>query len=85
MYCNLCGIYTNKLFKSHSLNKLRVRTGREYFTCFKCHMDYHKRRKDFQYWGKKGGTKTKSKGKTYYSIINKLGGKNEFNKNMDGS
>jgi len=48
-------------------------------------MDYHKRRKDFQYWGKKGGTKTKSKGKTYYSIINKLGGKNEFNKNMDGS
>lgn len=52
-FCNVCGKPTYDLVKSHALNSHRQRTGRILMTCPECHTDYHVRRGDFIYWGKK--------------------------------
>ena len=60
---------------------MRKRTGKIFKTCLKCHLNYHIIRKDFKAWGKKGGMKTKQKGKLFYWKIKHIGGNNENKSN----
>jgi len=70
MFCNLCGSYTIILYRSHTLNSSRTRTGKVFLICKSCHIDYHKRHRDFQYWGKKGGDEIRRKyGRNYFRLI----------------
>ena len=63
-YCNSCGLPFLSLQVSHSLDKYGQRTGVIFKVCKQCHTNYHKIRRDFITWGKKGA---EMRGKKKYS------------------
>lgn len=79
-FCNTCGRKTKYLYESHSLDKNRKRTGRKLMICLNCHQNYHKIRKDWEAWGKKGFQVKKKK--YHLSIgMNRLGMPSPIKKN----